>query len=89
MRYGKNYVRSFALVEANGLRLIVRINDVGPLRPGRIIDLNKRAMRYFDPTLKLGVLEHIKVTPLAGSAIAAGPVEDAPAFASRFAAVWQ
>jgi rare lipoprotein A len=89
VRYGKNYVRSFALVEGNGLRLIVRINDVGPLRPGRIIDLNKRAMRYFDPTLKLGVLEHIKVTPLLGSAIAAGPVEDAPTFASRFVAVWQ
>jgi rare lipoprotein A len=89
VRYGKNYVRSFALVEGNGLRLIVRINDVGPLRPGRVIDLNRRAMRYLDPSLKLGVLEHIKVTPLAGSAIAAGPVEDAPTFASRFVAVWQ
>jgi rare lipoprotein A len=89
VRYGKNYVRSFALIEANGLRLVVRINDVGPLRPGRIIDLNKRAMRYFDPTLRLGVLEHIKVTPLLGSAIAAGPVENAPTFASRFVAVWQ
>ena len=29
---------------------IIRINDVGPLLPGRIIDLNERAMRYFDPS---------------------------------------
>jgi rare lipoprotein A len=89
VRFGKNYRRSFALVEGNGLRLIVRINDVGPLRPGRVIDLNKRAMRYFDPTLKLGVIKNMKVTPLAGSAIAAGPVDDAPTFASRFVGVWQ
>lgn len=89
VRFGKNYRRSFALVEGNGLRLIVRINDVGPLRPGRLIDLNKRAMRYFDPTLKRGVIKDMKVTPLAGSEIAAGPVEDAPTFASRFVSVWQ
>lgn len=88
VRYGKNYVPCFALVEGNGRRLIVRINDVGPLRPGRIIDLNKRAMHYFDPTMTLGVIEDIKVTPLSGTDIAAGPVEDRPAFASRFVAVW-
>lgn len=89
VRYGKNYVPCFALIEGNGLRLIVRINDVGPLRPGRVIDLNKRAMRYFDPTMEQGVIENVKVTPLAGSDIATGPVEDAPAFASRFVAVWR
>jgi rare lipoprotein A len=89
VRDGRNYVRCFALLEANGLRLIVRINDVGPLRPGRVIDLNKRAMRYFDPTMEQGVIENIKVTPLAGSDIATGPVEDAPAFACRFVAVWE
>ena len=89
MRYGKNYVPTFALVEGNGLRLIVRINDVGPLRPGRVIDLNTRAMRYFDPAMERGVIENVKVTPLLGSEIATGPVEDAPAFASRFAAVWK
>jgi rare lipoprotein A len=89
VRYGKNYVPTFALVEGNGLRLIVRINDVGPLRPGRVIDLNTRAMRYFDPAMERGVIENVKVTPLLGSEIATGPVEDAPAFASRFAAVWK
>src|SRR5690606_2845553 len=88
VRYGKNYVPSFALVEGNGRRLIVRINDVGPLRPGRVIDLNTRAMRYLDPTMELGVIPDVKVTPLTGSEIAAGPVENAPAFASRFVTVW-
>jgi rare lipoprotein A len=89
VRYGKNYVPSFALVEGNGRRLIVRINDVGPLRPGRVIDLNTRAMRYLDPTMELGVIPDVKVTPLTGSEIAAGPVENAPAFASRFVTVWR
>src|SRR6185312_2505847 len=56
----------FALVEAVGKKIIVKINDVGPLTPGRIIDLNERAMRYFDPTLQLGVIAGVKVTPLSG-----------------------
>lgn len=88
VRFGKNYQRTFALVEANGKRLIVQINDVGPLRPGRVIDLNRRAMQFFDPTMTIGVLQDVKVTPLAGDTIAAGPVEDRPAFASHFVAVW-
>ena len=89
VRFGKNYQKTFALVEANGKRLIVQINDVGPLRPGRVIDLNRRAMQFFDPTMTIGVLQDVKVTPLAGDTIAAGPVEDRPAFASYFVAVWQ
>ncbi len=39
------------LVEAVGKKVIVKINDVGPLRPGRIIDFNERTMRHFDPSL--------------------------------------
>src|SRR6185436_4845707 len=31
----------YALVEAVGKKIIVKINDVGPLTPGRIIDLNE------------------------------------------------
>lgn len=89
VRFGRNYQRTFALVEANGKRLIVQINDVGPLRPGRVIDLNRRAMQFFDPTMTIGVLQDVKVTPLIGDTIAAGPVEDRPAFASYFVAVWQ
>jgi rare lipoprotein A len=41
----------YALVEAAGKKAIVKINDVGPLTPGRIIDFNERTMRHFDPSL--------------------------------------
>ncbi len=52
----------YALVEAAGKKAIVKINDVGPLTPGRIIDLNERAMRYFDPSLQLGVIDDVKLS---------------------------
>ncbi|MGY3528534.1 rare lipoprotein A [Bradyrhizobium embrapense] len=64
----------YALVEAVGKKVIVKINDVGPLRPGRIIDLNVRTMRYFDPGLELGVIRDVKVSPLAGDYWSPGPV---------------
>src|SRR5215813_5241957 len=56
----------YALVEGEGKKAIVKINDVGPLTPGRIIDFNERTMRYFDPSLRRGVIEAVKVTPLSG-----------------------
>src|SRR5689334_19054795 len=56
----------FALVEAKGKKVVVKINDVGPLTPGRIIDLNERTMRHFDPSLQQGVIQDVKVTPLPG-----------------------
>jgi rare lipoprotein A len=65
----------FALVEAIGKKVIVKINDVGPLTPGRIIDLNERTMRHFDPDMRLGVIHDVKVTPLAGQNWVAGPVD--------------
>jgi rare lipoprotein A len=74
VRYGRNYRPSFALVEAGDKRAIVRINDVGPLAPGRIIDLNTRAMHYFDPSMRTGVL-NVSVTPLMGNDFVAGPIE--------------
>lgn len=40
------------------------MSDVGPLTPGRIIDLNERAMRYFDPRLQFGVIYGVSVRPL-------------------------
>jgi rare lipoprotein A len=64
----------FALVEAKGKKVVVKINDVGPLTPGRIIDLNERTMRHFDPSLKQGVIQGVKVTPLAGNNWTLGPV---------------
>ena len=77
VRYGRNYKPVFALVEGAGKKVIVRINDVGPLRPGRIIDLNARTMHYFDPTLKAGLIQDVKVTPLFADDLAVGPVEPA------------
>jgi rare lipoprotein A len=51
--------------------VILKINDVGPLLPGRVIDLTERAMRYFDARLDRGVLAAVTLTPL---------LEDGPAF---------
>ncbi len=73
-----SYQSTYALIESVDKRVIVKINDVGPLRPGRIIDLNIRAMRYFDPTLELGLINNVKVTPLVGNDMTPGPVENDP-----------
>jgi rare lipoprotein A len=64
----------YAMVEAVGKKVIVKINDVGPLTPGRIIDLNERTMRYFDPALERGVIAGVRVTPLSGDYWVPGPV---------------
>jgi rare lipoprotein A len=77
--FGKaSYQSTYALVESADKRVIVKVNDVGRLRPGRIIDLNIRAMRYFDPTLELGLINNVKVTPLVGNDMTPGPVENDP-----------
>jgi len=65
---------TYALVEAVGKKVIVKINDVGPLTPGRIIDFNERTMRLFDPSLERGVIHGVSVTPLSGEDWIAGPV---------------
>jgi rare lipoprotein A len=72
VRYGAK--PKYALVEAVGKKVIVKINDVGPLTPGRIIDLNERTMRYFDPSLRLGVIHSVTVRPLPGEDWTPGPV---------------
>jgi len=64
----------YAVVEAVGKKVIVKINDVGPLAPGRIIDLNERTMRHFDPSLQLGVIHGVRVRPLSGDYWIPGPV---------------
>lgn len=76
VRFGRNYRPAFALVQSGEKQLVVKINDVGPLKRGRIIDLNERAMRYFDPTMQRGLIDDVRVTPLAGQDVALGPVGD-------------
>ena len=66
----------YALVEGINKKVIVKINDVGPLEPGRIIDFDEQTMRYFDPTLRLGLIHSIKVTPLSGDDWSPGPVAE-------------
>jgi rare lipoprotein A len=64
----------YALVEGVKKKVIVKKNDVGPLEPGRIIDLNERTMRYFDSTLQRGLIPNVKVTPLRGDHWTPGPI---------------
>lgn len=73
VRYGRNYKRVYAMVMCGGKRLVVRINDVGPLRPGRVIDLNERSMRYCDPSMRLGLVP-VVVVPLGDGERKTGPV---------------
>ena len=65
---------TYALIEGNGKKIIVKINDVGPLEPGRVVDLDRQAMRYFDPSLQRGIIHNVKVTPLHGDHYTLGPV---------------
>jgi rare lipoprotein A len=76
IRFGRNYRPTFALVECGDKKAIVRVNDVGPLAPGRVIDLSDRTMRYFDPGFQLGLLRNAVVTPLPGDDWVAGPLTD-------------
>jgi peptidoglycan lytic transglycosylase len=61
---------SYALVEGVNKKAIIKIND------GRIIDFDERTMRYFDPTLRLGLIHNVKVTPLQGDDWTPGPIAE-------------
>jgi rare lipoprotein A len=74
VRYGKLYQPKFALVESGDKQLIVRVNDVGRLKPGRVLDLNERSMRYFDPFLSRGLIEDVRITLLPGEDWMPGPI---------------
>jgi rare lipoprotein A len=77
VRFGKLYRPAFALVTSGEKRMIVKINDVGPLKAGRVLDLNERSMRYFDPFLTRGLLQDAKVVLLPGEDWTTGPVGEA------------
>src|SRR4029078_9591259 len=74
VRYGKLYQPTYALIASGAKRLIVKINDVGPLKSGRVLDLNERSMRYFDPFLAQGLIQDVKITLLPGEDWQTGPV---------------
>jgi rare lipoprotein A len=73
VRFGRTYRPTYALVSSGDKQAIVKINDVGPLEPGRVIDLNEQTMQYFDPDLQVGLIR-ITVTPLPGDNWSPGPV---------------
>jgi rare lipoprotein A len=64
--FGRDYRPAYALVASTDKQIIIKINDVGPLEPGRVSDLNERRMRYFDPTLERGIIHFIHVTRCSG-----------------------
>ena len=74
VRYGKLYQPAYALIASGEKQLIVKINDVGPLKSGRVLDLNERGMRYFDPFLAQGLIQDVKITLLPGEDWQTGPV---------------
>jgi rare lipoprotein A len=74
VRFGKDYRPCFALVATADKQAIIKINDVGPLEPGRVIDLNEQTMRYFDPTFERGLIPRVTVTPLRGDGWLTGPL---------------
>ena len=84
VRYGRLYQPAYALVVMGEKRLIVRVNDVGPLKPGRVLDLNERGMRYFDPLLVQGLIQDVAITLLPGEDWVPGPVGEV--YAIDFAA---
>src|SRR5262249_10352283 len=77
IRYGRLYQPAFALVESDHKQVIVKVNDVGHLRPGRVLDLNERTMRYFDPLLARGLLADARITLLPGEDWTPGPIGSA------------
>ena len=46
IKFGRLYQPSYGIAEYAGKKLIVKFNDVGPLRPGRMFDLSRAAMKY-------------------------------------------
>ncbi|HEY7231848.1 MAG TPA: septal ring lytic transglycosylase RlpA family protein [Pseudolabrys sp.] len=77
VRYGRLYQPTYALVTSGPKQVIVKINDVGPLKPGRVLDLNERSMRFFDPFLTHGLIRDVRITLLPGEDWIPGPVGEA------------
>ena len=76
IKFGRLYRAAYGVGEYEGKKIILKFNDVGPLKPGRKFDLSRAAMTYFGG-LEKGLLPDFKVTPLPlGPAYPAGPITD-------------
>jgi rare lipoprotein A len=58
-----NYRPAYMLAEFNGKRAVLRVNNVGTMKPGRLFDLSRAAMEYFGG-VERGVITRMKVTVL-------------------------
>jgi rare lipoprotein A (peptidoglycan hydrolase) len=76
IRYGRKYQPAYGIAEYGGKKLVLKFNDVGPLRRGRKFDLSRAAMAYFGG-LEIGLLARVRVTRLpVGQTYPTGPLED-------------
>ena len=73
VRYGRLYQPTFALVDNGDKQVIVKINNIGPLRPGRVLNLNERSMRH-DLSMTRGLLDDVRITLLPRENWTPGPV---------------
>src|SRR5262249_14200845 len=73
VHYGTSYRATYVLVSSLNKRAIEKVNDVGPLKPGRVIDLNEQTMRYFDPSMQRGLIP-VTITPLSDDDWLPGPI---------------
>jgi rare lipoprotein A len=78
--YGAGAVCQAIVQTPSGKSLLLRINDNGPLVPGRIIDLNEKSMRYLSGGSlgdNSGLLKDVTVTLLCDSSnTQLGPLND-------------
>ena len=87
--YGSRAICHAVVQAPNGRAMVVRINDNGPLVPGRIIDLNEKSMQYLSGGSmgrNSGIVKNVTVTLLCAiEGMALGPLDpsEREAWASR------
>jgi rare lipoprotein A len=58
-----HYRPAYVIAESGGKRAVIRINNVGTMKPGRLFDLSRAAMEYFGG-IERGLISNLKVTIL-------------------------
>jgi rare lipoprotein A len=63
IKSGPRYRAAYVIAESGGKRAVIRINNVGTMKPGRLFDLSRAAMEYFGG-IERGLISNLKVTIL-------------------------
>jgi rare lipoprotein A len=63
IKSGPRYRAAYVIAETGGKRAVIRINNVGTMKPGRLFDLSRAAMEYFGG-IERGLISNLKVTIL-------------------------